>query len=99
RFKAENALWTHLHNDPLQWTIEAGSCGLAVFILIVIFHAFAFFRTKGRDLCAGLSLLVLLWSCNAFFTFQIGRFSFLAVFLLAMIQGRYLFEKSLNQRR
>lgn len=99
RHKTDEVIWTHLHNDPIQWAVEAGLIGLALALAVIIAHAFAFFRTKRWDLCAGLSLLVLLWSCNAFFTFQIGRFSFLAVFLLAMIQGRYLFEKSLNQRR
>lgn len=90
RYKGDNNQWIHLHNDYLQFTIEAGIIGLIGLIIIIFAHAIAFFRTKQKDLIIGLSVLCLLWTANAFFTFQIGRFSFLTVFFLALIQGAYL---------
>jgi O-antigen ligase len=85
--------WVQLHNDYLQFAVDTGIVGLASLVLIVVSHAVAFIRTRRRDLLTGLSVLCLLWTANAFFTFQIGRFSFLMVFFLALIQGAYLTQR------
>jgi len=93
RYTGDNQKWVQLHNDYLQWTIDTGIIGLVGLLLIVVSHAVAFIRTRRRDLITGLSVLCLLWTANAFFTFQIGRFSFLMVFFLALIQGAYLTQR------
>ncbi len=90
RYKGDNNQWIHLHNDYLQFAIEAGLVGLLFIFFIIISHVIAFFKTREKSILIGLSVLCLFWTANAFFTFQIGRFSFLAVFFLALIQGAYL---------
>lgn len=84
--------WTHLHNDYLQWAVETGFIGLGLLMLVIGSHAVVFFRTRGKDMLVGLSGLCLAWTACAFFTFQIGRFAFLAVMAMALIQGAYLKE-------
>jgi len=97
RHKTDDRMWIRLHNDPLQWTVETGIIGLLGLLWIVISHAKSFIKNKKRDVLFGLAVLCLLWTANAFFTFQIGRFAFLTVFAMAYIQGGYLYER--NQRR
>jgi hypothetical protein len=93
RYIVDSKQWVQLHNDYEQWAVDTGLLGLAGLLLIVVSHVVAFFRTRRRDLLTGLSVLSLLWTANAFFTFQIGRFSFLMVFFLALIQGAYLTQR------
>ncbi|MHB8110508.1 MAG: O-antigen ligase family protein [Syntrophorhabdaceae bacterium] len=93
RYTGDGHKWSALHNEYLQWTIDTGIAGLIGLLLVIASHAIAFFRARRRDLLTGLSVLCLLWTANAFFTFQIGRFSFLAVFFLALIQGAYLTQR------
>ena len=93
RYKGGSEQWNYLHNDYLQWTIEAGVLGLFLMLLVIGSHVRAFLKTKKKDIILGLSGLCLLWTANAFFTFQIGRFAFLTVIIMALIQGRYLKEK------
>jgi hypothetical protein len=93
RYQGDDRKWVQLHNDYEQWAVDAGLIGLAGLLLIIISHAVAFCRTRRRDLLTGLSVLCLLWTANAFFTFQIGRFAFLMVFFLALIQGAYLTQR------
>lgn len=89
-------MWTHLHNEYLQWAMDAGIVGLALLAWLVIGHGFRFYRTEDRDWCAFLSVVAALITANAFFTFQIGRFTFLTVVSMALIQGQYMME---NQPR
>jgi hypothetical protein len=93
RYQGDGLKWVQLHNDYLHVAVDMGAAGLAGLVLIVVSHAVAFFRTRRRDLLTGLSVVCLLWTANAFFTFQIGRFSFLMVFFLALIQGAYLTQR------
>lgn len=97
RHMTDDKMWIRLHNDYLQWTIDTGLIGLIGLILIIISHAWAFLRTIKNNLIVALSVLCLLWTANAFFTFQIGRFSFLMVFFLALIQGAYMYQRMVNQ--
>lgn len=97
RYTGDNGTWIRLHNEYLQWTIDTGLIGLACLLLVIASHVVAFCRTRKRDLIIGLSVLCLLWTANAFFTFQIGRFSFLMVFFLALIQGAYMKSRRVNQ--
>lgn len=97
RHKTDNRMWIRLHNDYEQWAIETGIVGLLCLLLIIVSHLYAYIKTKGRDMIAGLAILCLLWTANAFFTFQIGRFAFLTVFFLACIQGAYLLQKRRNE--
>lgn len=93
RHNTDDRQWIRLHNDYLQWTIETGIAGLICLLLIITSHLLAYIKTKGRDMIGGLAVVCLLWTANAFFTFQIGRFAFLTVFFLACIQGAYLLQK------
>lgn len=93
RYQGDSLKWVQLHNDYLHVAVDMGTVGLIGLLLIIASHAVAFCRTRRRDLLAGLSVLCLLWTANAFFTFQIGRFSFLMVFFLALIQGAYLTQR------
>ena len=93
RHKTDDRMWIRLHNDYEQWAVETGAIGLLCLLLVIASHVYAYVRTIRRDTIAGLSILCLLLSANAFFTFQIGRFAFLTVFFLACIQGAYLLQK------
>jgi O-antigen ligase len=97
RHTIDDTTWNRLHNDYLQWTIDTGLIGLACLLLVIASHVVAFCRTRKRDVLIGLSVLCLLWTANAFFTFQIGRFAFLMVFFLALIQGAYMKSRRVNQ--
>ncbi len=94
RHKTDDRMWIRLHNDYLQWTVDMGIIGLLCLLWIVLSHGLSFARTHKKETIMGLAVICLLWTANAFFTFQIGRFAFLTVFFLACIQGNYL-----NQRR
>ena len=93
RHKTDDRMWIRLHNDYLQWTVDMGIIGLIGLLWIVISHGLAFARTHKKETIIGLAAICLLWTANAFFTFQIGRFAFLMVFFLACIQGAYLLQK------
>ena len=82
-------VWMELHNDYLQFAIDVGILGLSLVILAIISHLWGFFKTRQRDILCFLSLIAILWTANAFFTFQIGRFTFLAVMFLAFIRSDY----------
>jgi len=93
RHKTDDRMWIRLHNDYLQWTVDMGIIGLIGLLWIVISHGLAFARTHKKETIIGLAAICLLWTANAFFTFQIGRFAFLMVFFLACIQGAYILQK------
>ena len=85
-------VWQQVHNDFAQWVVDAGLIGLAALLLVMIAHAVAFLKTKSGEIMPALCIIAALVSANAFFTFQIGRFTFIAVLCLGLIQGRYLTE-------
>jgi hypothetical protein len=92
RHKTDDRMWIRLHNDYLQWTVDTGIIGLLGLLWIAISHGLSFVRTHKKETIVpvGLAAVCLLWTANAFFTFQIGRFAFLMVFCIACIQGGYL---------
>ena len=57
----------------------------------------SFYKTKEKDVFVFLSLIALLLTANVFFTFQLGRFIFMAVLMAAMIQAQYLNEQQSQQ--
>jgi len=84
------AAWTHLHNEYLQWWVEAGALGMGALVLLIWAHGFFFLRTRDRDWVPALGILAALCTACFFFTFQIGRLLFLAVLYAAMVQSAYL---------
>ena len=81
--------WTELHNDYLQFMVDVGIIGFLFVIIAFIHHLWGYCKTRKPDILCFLSLIAILWSANAFFTFQIGRFTFLAVMFLAFIRSDY----------
>ncbi len=90
----QNGLWTALHNEYLQFTIDAGFIGLGLVLVVIGSHIIVFLKTKDKDVIVFLSMMAAVLSANAFFTFQIGRFTFLTVIFMALIQGRHVHEKN-----
>ena len=86
----KQAAWTHLHNEYLQWWVEAGALGMGALVLLIWAHGFFFLRTRDRDWVPALGILAALCTACFFFTFQIGRLLFLAVLYAAMVQSAYL---------
>lgn len=97
RHKTDDRMWIRLHNDYLQWTVETGIVGLLGLLWIAVSHAISFVRTHKKETIIGLAAVCLLWTANAFFTFQIGRFAFLMVFSMACIQGAYMKQRRVEQ--
>jgi hypothetical protein len=91
------SIWVQLHNDYLQWAVDAGAVGLLLLMAALLSHVVTFFRTKEKDICAALSVLAALITANAFFTFQIGRLLFVTVLMLAIIKASYREENALRQ--
>jgi O-antigen ligase len=91
-------MWIRLHNDYLQWTVDTGIIGILGLLWIAISHSISFIRTHKKETIMGLAAVCLLWTANAFFTFQIGRFAFLMVFAMAYIQGGYLAQIRRNTK-
>jgi O-antigen ligase len=85
--------WTHLHNDHLQWMIDAGMVGFGLWFMVVLAHFVAAFRTGRFEPLPVMVLLAAMISANAFFTFQIGCFLFIAVLFAGMIQGEYVSQR------
>ena len=86
-----------VHNDYLQWTIDTGIIGGLLLLCMLISHMISFYKTKEKDIFVFLSLIALLLTANVFFTFQLGRFIFMAVLMAAMIQAQYLNEQQSQQ--
>lgn len=86
--------WREIHNDHLQIILEMGFIGYAIFLAAMLSIAWSHFKTENRDDLIFISLTALIFSACAFFTFQIGRFVFLAVILAGMIQGAYRCRES-----
>ena len=86
---SKDTMWAQLHNDYEQFAIDAGLVGLLLLLAVIISHTRGYFKTGAKDIYSFLSLIAILWTANAFFTFQIGRFTFLAVMFLAFIRSDY----------
>ncbi len=76
-------IWTHLHNEYLQWGIDAGMVGLLLLALVIAAHLRR--AWQNRAVVPGLALVASLVTANAFFTFQIGRLLFLTVIFAALV--------------
>ncbi len=89
RFRGDSKIWDALHNDMMQWAIDSGIVGLMLMLLVIASHIRSFIKTRNRDLMISLSVAVFFLTSLSFFTFQIGRFMFLSVIMLGLIQGAY----------
>ncbi len=74
--------WIHFHNDYLEIWLESGIIGLGLFLWVIISH-----MHRQADIIPVLSVLAIMIGAGAMFPLYIGRFVFLGVFNLALIQG------------
>lgn len=79
-------LWTHLHNEYLQFAIDAGIVG--AILLLSVFGSHLFIAWRSGEIIPALVIAAAAVSANAFFTFQIGRFLFITVLFAAIIAGK-----------
>jgi O-antigen ligase len=86
--------WPQLHNDPLQWIVDTGVIGLALFLFIIIGHALSAFKLNNFPVIPFLVFMAALITSCAFFTFQIGCFLFITVLMMGFIQGEYVSQRS-----
>lgn len=86
-------MWMELHNDYLQLWLEVGIVGLMLILGVFAAHVKSFVQSVNRDIIPVLCVTAACITAEGFFTWQIGRFTFLTVMMLAFIQADYLRKK------
>lgn len=85
----ERSIWTHLHNEFLEVWLEMGLIGVFLFGVVLFTHFRNYLKSKEKDIIPVLMIIAILIGAGAMYILHIGRFVFLLVICLALIQGEY----------